>query len=290
MMYQRDVFGTRSEAGVQAQPAQPAQPRKTHHRAIFLSDIHLGTKGCQAALLLSFLKVHTCDRLYLVGDIVDGWRLKASFHWPQAHTDVMRRFLTLAKRGAKVIYVTGNHDEFLRRYSDLEIGNLRLVDHAEHVGARGERLRVIHGDEYDVVTRYHRWLAFAGDVGYTFLLRLNRHLNALRARFGRGYWSLSAWAKQRVKKAVSYVSDFESAVAHHCSQQGFDGVVCGHIHHAEIRPVGGVTYVNCGDWVESCTALVETMDGEFRVIRWAEEAAAFDAEVLEIEEDVRLSA
>jgi UDP-2,3-diacylglucosamine pyrophosphatase LpxH len=258
------------------------EPDKTHHRAIFLSDIHLGTRGCQADLLVAFLKLHTCERLYLVGDIVDGWRLKSTFYWPQAHTNVMRRILTLAKRGTKVIYVTGNHDEFLRRYSDLELGNLKLVNRAEHLAERGERLLVIHGDEYDVVTRYHRWLAFAGDVGYTLLLKLNRVYNQLRARFGRGYWSLSAWAKQRVKRAVSYVSDFEGAVAHHCRRQGFDGVVCGHIHHAEIRDLEGVRYMNCGDWVESCTALVETMDGEFRIVHWADEIEMFDANVLEL--------
>ena len=258
------------------------EPAKTHHRAIFLSDIHLGTRGCQADLLVSFLKLHTCDRLYLVGDIVDGWRLKSTFYWPQAHTNVMRRMLTLAKRGAEVIYVTGNHDEFLRRYSDIELGNLKLVDRFEHRSLRGRRLLVIHGDEYDVVTRYHRWLAFAGDVGYTLLLKLNRWFNAWRARFGHGYWSLSAWAKQKVKRAVSYVSDFESAVAHHCRQQEFDGVVCGHIHHAEIRELDGVIYMNCGDWVESCTALVETLEGEFRIVRWADEIKTVDLDILEL--------
>jgi len=262
---------------------------KTHYRAIFLSDIHLGTKGCQAGLLVSFLKQHTCDALYLVGDIVDGWRLKSTFFWPQEHTNVMRRFLTMSKRGTEIVYVTGNHDEFLRKYSDLELGNLRLVDRAVHVGKKGSRFLVVHGDEYDVVTRYHRWLAFAGDVGYHVLLRVNRHLNALRARFGLGYWSLSAWVKRRVKQAVSYVGDYESAVAHHCRQLGFDGVVCGHIHHAEITDFGEVRYMNCGDWVESCTALIETEAGEFRIVRWGEEAGAFQAEVLPLEE-ARLSA
>ena len=266
------------------------EPTKTHHRAIFLSDIHLGTRGCQADLLVSFLKLHTCDLLYLVGDIVDGWRLKSTFFWPQSHTNVMRRFLTLAKRGAEIVYVTGNHDEFLRKYSDIALGNLRIVDRAEHEGVAGSRVLVIHGDEYDVVTRYHRWLAFAGDVGYTLLLQLNRWFNAWRARSGRGYFSLAAWTKHKVKRAVSYVSDFEGAVAHHCRQQGFDGVVCGHIHHAEIRDIDGIRYMNCGDWVESCTALVETMDGEFRIVRWAEEAQAFDAAIFELDDVLPLSA
>jgi len=251
------------------------EPGKTHYRTIFLSDIHLGTKGCQAERLASFLKHHTCDRLYLVGDIVDGWRMRSSIYWPQAHINVLRRFLTLAKRGTEVIYVTGNHDEFLRKYSPLTLGNLQLVDEAVHVTADQRRLFVVHGDEYDVVTRYHRWVAFLGDAGYTLLLALNRHLNGLRSRFGYGYWSLSAWIKYRVKRAVSYIGEFEQALAHQCRKEGYDGVICGHIHHAEIRDVDGITYLNCGDWVESCTALVEDARGEFRIVHWNE---ALDAD------------
>lgn len=249
----------------------PQHVRKTRYRAIFLSDIHLGTRGCQADALLEFLKLHTCDRLYLVGDIVDGWRFRRGFYWPQAHTNVMRRFLTLSKRGTRVTYVTGNHDEFLRRYSDMEIGNIALVDAAVHHTADGRRLLVVHGDSFDVVTLYHRWVALAGDVGYTVLLVLNNHLNRWRARFGFGYWSLSAWVKHRVKRAVNYVGSFEASVSHHCRQRGYDGVVCGHIHHAEITRYDDVSYMNCGDWVESCTALVEDDQGRFRIIRWADE-------------------
>jgi UDP-2,3-diacylglucosamine pyrophosphatase LpxH len=249
------------------------EPGKTHYRTIFLSDIHLGTKGCQADRLLDFLKRHTCERLYLVGDIVDGWRMRSSIYWPQDHSNVLRRFLTLSKRGTRVVYVTGNHDEFLRKYSNLTIGNLELVDEAVHVTAIGERLLVVHGDEYDVVTRYHRWVAFLGDASYTFLLELNRYLNALRGRLGYGYWSLAAWIKQRVKRAVSFISDFEEAVAHQCRRQGYQGVVCGHIHHAEIRDLDGVRYMNCGDWVESCTALVEDEHGAFRILDWSRGAA-----------------
>jgi UDP-2,3-diacylglucosamine pyrophosphatase LpxH len=244
------------------------EPGKTHYRAIFLSDIHLGTKGCQAERLLHFLKHHTCDRLYLVGDIVDGWRMRSSIYWPQAHSDVLRRFLTLCKRGTRLIYVTGNHDEFLRKYSDAVIGNLELVEQAVHVTADGRRLLVIHGDEYDVITRYHRWVAFLGDQGYTLLLWLNRYFNALRSRLGYGYWSLSAWIKQRVKRAVSFISEYEEAIVHQCRKEGYDGVVCGHIHHAEIRDLEGTTYMNCGDWVESCTALVEDEQGRFRILDW----------------------
>lgn len=248
------------------------EPGKTHYRTIFLSDIHLGTKGCQAERLLDFLKQHTCDRLYLVGDIIDGWRMTSSIYWPQQHSDVLRRFLTLTKRGTTVVYVTGNHDEFLRRYSDIAAGNLHLVDEAVHVTARGQRLLVIHGDAFDVVTRYHRWIAFLGDAGYTLLLELNRHFNGLRSRFGYGYWSLSAWIKSRVKRAVNLISDFEASVVHHCRRQGYHGVVCGHIHHAEISDLEGTRYMNCGDWVESCTALVEDDHGEFRLLDWRGDA------------------
>jgi len=243
---------------------------KSHFRTIFLSDIHLGTRGCRADLLLEFLKVHTCDQLYLVGDIIDGWRFKSGFYWPQEHTNVMRRFLTLSKRGTQVTYVTGNHDEFLRKYSDMEIGNIRVVDEAVHRSRNAKRFLVVHGDAYDVVTRYHRWAARLGGLGYALLLTLNGTLNRFRGRFGYGYWSLSAWVKYRVKRAVSFVSSFEQIVSHDCRHRGFDGVVCGHIHHAEITDYDGIRYMNCGDWVESCTALVEDERGEFHLIRWAD--------------------
>ena len=252
---------------------QSHQAPKTRYRTIFLSDIHLGARACQAHQLIAFLKAHDCERLYLVGDIVDGWRLKSNFYWPQSHNDVLRRFLTLMKRGVKVVYVTGNHDDFLRKYSDLEVGNLTVVDEAVHESADGRQLLVVHGDQFDVITRYHRWLAFLGDIGYTTLLSANRYFNAARARLGFGYWSLSAWLKRRVKQAVNYISDFEQAVAYECRRRGYDGVVCGHNHHAEIAERSGVTYMNCGDWVESCTALVEDDAGQFRLIDWSKEAA-----------------
>lgn len=258
-----------------------SEPGKTHFRTIFLSDIHLGTKGCQAERLVSFLKVHTCDRLYLVGDIIDGWRMQSSgIFWPQSHSNVLRRILTLTKRGTEVVYVTGNHDEFLRKYSELILGNIALVDEAEHVTADGKRFLVIHGDQFDVITRYHRWIAFLGDKGYSILIELNRFLNFFRSRFGFGFWSLSAWLKHRVKTAVNFISDFENAVVHQCRRRGFEGVVCGHIHHAEIAQYRGVTYMNCGDWVESCTALVEDEAGRFRILRWGQAPAG--ADVVEI--------
>ena len=266
------------------------EPLKTHYRTIFLSDIHLGTRGCKADLLLEFLKQHTCDELYLVGDIIDGWRFKTGFYWPQAHTNVMRRFLTLSKRGARVTYVTGNHDEFLRKYSDMEIGQIRLVDEAVHRAADGSQLLVVHGDAYDAVTRYHRWVALLGGLGYGLLLALNGHLNRWRAKLGYGYWSLSAWVKHRVKRAVSFVSGFEQAVSYHCRQRGYDGVICGHIHHAEITTYDGIRYLNCGDWVESCTALVEDEAGQFHLIRWADAMNAIASKVIPLSDAQRMRA
>lgn len=249
---------------------------KVHLRTIFLSDIHLGTRGCQAELLTRFLKMHSADRVYLVGDIIDGWRLKKSLYWPQAHNDVLRRLFTLMKRGTEVIFITGNHDEFLRKYDDMVLGNLTLVDRAEHRTADGKNLLVLHGDQFDVITRYARWVALLGDAGYVALMQINRVFNAARGRFGFGYWSLSAWVKNRVKRAVNFVSEFEASVAKECRREGFDGVVCGHIHHAEITNIEGVRYMNCGDWVESCTALVEDASGAFRIIDWREELARLE--------------
>ncbi len=246
---------------------------RVRYRTIWLSDLHLGTRGCQAEAVLGFLKRHACDRLYLVGDIIDGWRLANGLYWPQSHSNVLRHVLTLAKRGTEVVYITGNHDEFLRRFSDHSFGNIRLVDRAVHVTADERHILVVHGDEYDIVTRYHRWLAGLGDLGYRGLLQVNRLNNAIRQRLGFGRWSLSAWVKHRVKRAVNYISEFETAVARECEREGYDGVVCGHIHHAEIRSIGSVGYFNCGDWVESCTALVEDGAGEVHIIRWLESDA-----------------
>ena len=251
--------------------------KKQRVKTLWISDLHLGTRGCQAEKLATFLKSYDCDHLYLVGDIIDGWRLRKGICWPQSHTNVVRRVLTMSKRGTRVTYVTGNHDEFLRRYSNLELGNIELVDEAVHTTADGRKLLVIHGDQFDVITRCHRWLAFLGDHAYEFSLVLNRWYNHWRSRFGYGYWSLSAYLKQRVKKAVSFISDFEDGIAHECVKRGYDGVVCGHIHHAEIRDVKGIEYHNCGDWVESCTALIEHQDGRIELYRW-NDAVALDLE------------
>ncbi len=243
---------------------------KQRVKTVWISDVHLGTRGCKADYLAQFLKTYQPDRLYLVGDIIDGWKLRSGVYWPQAHTNVIRRILTLSKRGTEVVYVTGNHDEFLRRYGALMLGNIQLVDECAHITADGRKLLVIHGDQFDVITRYHRWLAFLGDSAYELTLVLNRWLNHWRERWGYGYWSLSAYLKHKVKGAVNFISDFEQAIAHACEKRGFDGVVCGHIHHAEIRQIGAVTYHNCGDWVESCTALIEHWDGAIELYRMHE--------------------
>jgi UDP-2,3-diacylglucosamine pyrophosphatase LpxH len=256
----------------QAEFLQPTGKQRV--RTVWISDLHLGTRGCQAEKLSLFLKRYECDHLYLVGDIIDGWRLRKGMYWPQSHTNVVRRILTMSKRGAKVTYVTGNHDEFLRRYSGLLLGNICLTDEVEHVTADGRRLLVVHGDQFDVITRCHRWLAFLGDHAYEFSLTLNRWFNYWRSRLGYGYWSLSAYLKHRVKKAVSYIGDFEDALTHECVKRGYQGVICGHIHHAEVREVNGVTYHNCGDWVESCTALIEHWDGQIELYQWNDVEAA----------------
>lgn len=245
---------------------------RSGYRTIWVSDIHLGTPGAQAERLSAFLKAHPCETLYLVGDIVDGWRLKDTFYWPQEHTNVIRKILTKSKRGTQVYYVTGNHDDFLRKFVDYELrmGNIHVVNDAVHTTADGRRLFVLHGDLFDVVTRYHKWVAVIGDIAYTSLLRANRYVNWARARMGYPYWSLSAFAKNKVKSAVNFISEFEKAVAHECRRRGFDGVICGHIHHAEIKEIEGVIYYNSGDWVESCTALVEHFDGHMELIDWAD--------------------
>lgn len=245
---------------------------KNRYRTIWISDVHLGTTGCKAEHLVDFLKHNTCDTLYLVGDIIDGWKLRSTWYWPQEHTNVIRKVLTKAKRDTDVYYVTGNHDEFLRKFVgyQLEIGNIRLVNEHVHETADGRKLLVIHGDFFDVITRYHRWIALAGDAIYEGTMHFNYWFNRARAVLGMRYWSLSAFAKQHVKTAVSVISTFEESLARECRRRELDGVVCGHIHHAEARDIEGVTYYNCGDWVESCTALAEDYNGRIHVVRWVE--------------------
>ena len=245
-----------------------AEPGRTHYRAIFVSDIHLGTPGCQAESLLDFLKDHSSDYLYLVGDIVDGWQLRRRWFWPQSHNDVVQKLLRRARKGCQVIYVPGNHDEFARGFVGHQFGGVEVVQEAVHITADGKRLWVIHGDYFDGVVQCAKWLAYLGDTLYEFTLKLNRHFNSFRARMGMPYWSLSAYLKHKVKKALNYVMDFEEAVANEARERGHHGVVCGHIHRAEMREINGVLYCNDGDWVESRTALVEHMDGRLELIYW----------------------
>jgi UDP-2,3-diacylglucosamine pyrophosphatase LpxH len=261
-------------------PAGPASlPLKV--RSVWISDLHLGTPGCQAQALLHFLKHVECETLFLVGDIVDGWQLKRSWYWPQAHNDVVQKLLRKARKGTRVIFVPGNHDEFARRYVDHDFGGVEVVDEWVHATADGRRLWVTHGDLFDGVIQCARWLALVGDSLYEFTLKLNRHLNSLRARLGLPYWSLSKYLKLKVKRAVSYVSDFEAALAREARRRGADGVVCGHIHHAEMRMIDGVLYCNDGDWVESLTALVEEPDGTLRLIDWSQVPRHVEAPVPE---------
>lgn len=250
-------------------------------RTVWISDIHLGTPGCQAQALLTFLKEVECDTLYLVGDIIDGWQLRRSWYWPQAHNDVVQKVLRKARKGTRVVFVPGNHDEFARRYLDHNFGGVDVVEDCVHLTADGKQLWITHGDLFDGVIQCARWLALLGDVAYEFTLKINRHLNRMRARLGLPYWSLSKYLKLKVKRAVSYVSDFEGAVAREARKRGVDGVVCGHIHHAEMRMIDGVLYCNDGDWVESLTALVEHHDGRLEILdrststaAWVESAAA----------------
>lgn len=247
------------------------------YRAIWLSDIHLGTRGCQADMLLDFLKHTESDVLYLVGDIVDGWRLKKSWYWPQSHNDVVQKILRRARKGAQVFLIPGNHDEAFRDYIGLQFGGVTILEDTIHTAADGKRYLVIHGDQFDAVVRYARWLAFVGDTAYTFLLWLNTALNKVRRRLGFSYWSLSAYLKHKTKKAVEFIGDYETALTDEARRRQVDGVICGHIHHAEIRDMDGVLYVNDGDWVESCTALVEHPDGRLEILRWADIVAARQA-------------
>ena len=239
-----------------------------HYRAIFISDLHLGTPGCQADALLSFLKHNSSDYLYLVGDIVDGWQLKRRWHWPQAHNDVIQKLLRRARKGTRVVYVPGNHDEFARQFVNHQFGGVELLEEAEHTLADGRRLWLTHGDYFDAVVQYAKWLAHVGDNLYELTLKLNRYLAKLRNHLGLPYWSLSAYLKHKVKSALNYVTSFEDALAQEATRRGFQGVVCGHIHRAQIRDIEGVLYCNDGDWVESRSALVEHFDGALELLFW----------------------
>lgn len=237
-----------------------------HHRTIWLSDIHLGSKSCKADDILSFLNAHSCDTLYLVGDIIDGWKLKSKVYWPESHSQIIRRFLSMAKQGTRIVFVTGNHDEFLRKYSNRQYGNIELVDEAIHYTADNKKLLVLHGDQFDDDDQAYSWSSSVGAMLYDELVELTMHGNRLLSRLGLGALSLPAFVKERLK--TKFIAEFEHWISNTAKQRGFDGAVCGHIHHVENRMMNDVQYLNCGDWVESCTALLESMHGDISVLNW----------------------
>jgi UDP-2,3-diacylglucosamine pyrophosphatase LpxH len=244
-----------------------SKDKKKRYRSIFISDVHLGTRHSNAEKLLEFLKSTEADRYYLIGDIIDGWMMRKKIYWPQEHNNVVQFFLKQSKKDIKVIYITGNHDEFLREYSGTIMGNIQIVDNIIHTGVDGKRYLVIHGDQFDLVTMNAKWLAMIGGWLYDRMIDLNRHLQWLFRSLGVNGFSLSAWAKHNVKEAVNFIGDYETVVAESAKRKCVDGVICGHIHSANISTINGIKYMNCGDWVESCTAIVEYDNGKFEIIR-----------------------
>jgi UDP-2,3-diacylglucosamine pyrophosphatase LpxH len=239
------------------------------YRTLFISDLHLGTHGCQVGKLLDFLDRHDADTIFLVGDIIDGWQLHHRWYWPKSHGEVLRRLGEKAAQGTRLVYLPGNHDEFARAYCGARSGDFEITDRAIHEAADGKRYLVLHGDCFDVVQGKARWLAFVGDFAYVFALALNTGMNKVGGLLGLPYWSFSNWAKMRVKSAVNFIGKYESVIADTAREHAVDGVVCGHIHSATIHEDFGLIYVNCGDWVESCTAIVEDEDGHLEIVRWA---------------------
>lgn len=242
-----------------------AAPKKV--RTAWISDMHLGTRTSNTGPLLQFLRDYDFDILYIVGDLIDVWSMRRGRYWPQEHNDVIQKILRKARKGTRVIYIPGNHDELVSDFCGT-YGNIEIRESSIHVTASGERILIIHGHELDTVVQNVKWLAYLGDVGYQFLLSLNPLINFVRRRFGLGYWSLSAYAKKRVKDAVSFISKFEAAIAHYAERHRVDAVLCGHIHNASIRKFSDITYYNCGDWVESCTALIEQPDGVLELVTY----------------------
>jgi len=254
-------------------PEPPLRDGRRRYRTIWISDVHLGTRGCNADLLIDFLDHTDSETMYLVGDIIDGWRLRKRWHWPAKHNDIVWRVMKRAKRGTRVVYIPGNHDEMFRQFTGMTFGDIEIRRKAVHETADGRKLLVLHGDEFDTVMLAHRWLAFVGDAAYGLMMRLNVVVNLVRSRFGLPYWSLSKHAKHKVKNAVEFIGRFEEVVAHEAGRRHVDGVVCGHIHTAEIREIAEIEYYNDGDWVEGCTALVEHFDGRMEVLHWADVVA-----------------
>ncbi len=275
-----DLFPTMLAFKREHWPEQAGEPRqrhpfyrgaqRRHYRSIWLSDIHLGSRGCKADFLLDFLKHVEADYIYLVGDIIDGWSLKQRWYWPQAHTDVINALLARGRDGSRLVYLPGNHDEDFRDYVGLRLGNLAVAGNAVHRTADGRRFLVTHGDQFDVVVENAKWVALAGDKAYTALLAFNTWFNAVRRRLGFPYWSISAFIKHKVKMATAFIGDYETVLVQAARNHEVDGVICGHIHHAEMRNVGGIVYCNTGDWVESCSAVVEHETGELEIINWAD--------------------
>lgn len=250
--------------------------RSIQCRSVFLSDVHLGFRGASAKYLVDFLKTIDTEYLYLVGDIVDIWSLKKSFYWPQEHSNVLRLVLSMAKRGTCVVYIPGNHDEMFREYVGHAFGNLKIQREAEHTTADGRRLLILHGDEFDGIIKCASWLGHVGNYAYDIILWCNRHFNGLRSKLSLPYWSLASYLKEKAGTALTYIDRYEAAVVHEAKSRGFDGAVCGHIHRAKIADVRGVQYMNCGDWVESCTTLVEDHAGRFSLLHWSERPQLLD--------------
>jgi UDP-2,3-diacylglucosamine pyrophosphatase LpxH len=256
-------------------PLTLSSKRQHRVRAIFVSDVHLGTKDSKAQLLNEFLKHYRCETLYLVGDILDGWKMRTGIYWISDFNKVIRRLLKMSKRGVKVMYITGNHDEFLRKHANNRFDNIHLINRCEHTSVSGSRFLVLHGDQFESVTHAHRWLHYVGDFGYDFLMWANRLFNRWRARYGYGYWSFAGYLKQHLHTAQKYIDLYEDAVAQGAHKGGYHGVICGHIHQAAHKQLHGVTYMNTGDWVESCTAVVEELDGTMRLVFWLRERQQF---------------
>lgn len=232
-------------------------------------------------MLLDFLERNSAETIYLIGDIVDAWRLRRGWFWPQSHNDVVQALLTRAHDGARIYYIPGNHDEILRSYLGTHFGGVEVVQTATHVTADGRRLLITHGDQFDSIVIHAKWLAHVGDRAYVFALWLNTFVNRAKRLWGGQYWSLSNWAKQQVKQAVNFISQYERVLADEARRNGYDGIVCGHIHQACIRTIDGLIYVNTGDWVESCTAVVEDADGTLRLVDWAAEQRERDVRIVE---------
>ncbi len=264
------ALGRLRRNGRSAEPSQPEQPSRpaVSHRTIFISDTHLGTRGCKAELLTDFLRHNNCETLYLVGDIIDGWRLQRSWYWPQSHNEVVHQILKKARTGTKVVYIPGNHDEALRDFADLSFGDIDMRMEDVFETADGRRFLVLHGDHFDGVVKYAKWLAVMGDWAYASAMVVSDGVNVVRRNFGLPYWSLSAYLKHKVKNAVEYIGNYETALAREARSRDVDGVICGHIHHAEIRTIEDILYCNDGDWVESCSALVEDSKGSLSIVRW----------------------